>query len=293
MSSTTVANPDCTPTANNYYILTVTDADTNTSEAGVGVDLHYLDLVNAGDPPTLCFEDTTTIGGAENITGQDITYSWLPAAGLSDSTAPRPLAAPTETTTYTLTATTAACSPKIEIITVTVIPPPLIDAGDSITIKEGEIAILNAIGGTNYSWSPDSVLRYPFTANPDAEPIITSTYYLLGYDLTGKCPAIDSVTVTVTPYDEIDLYNTFTPNDDVENDTWHIGNIEKYPDNEVVIYNRNGKIVYQTTGYTNAWDGNSWDGKSFGANLPAATYYFTLDLKKGGRKYNGTITIIK
>ena len=60
-----------------------------------------------------------------------------------------------------------------------------------------------------------------------------------------------------------------------------------FPDNFLQIFNRNGHLVYEKSGYH-----NEWDGKYYGNDLPAATYYFVLDLKED-RIIKGDITIIR
>lgn len=295
LMNTTTANPTCTPTADIFYTLTVTDDTGAVSTAGVNIQMRYLQYVGAGRDSSVCVDDSALIGASENIAGvgQGITYKWLPTAGLSDSSLPQPIAAPLQTTTYTLTSSMTGCADKIDMVTVTIIPTPLINAGIDTTMKEGETATLHGSGGYFYDWTPNATLTYPQTAHPNAEPKETTEYILLGSDISHSCYATDTVIVNVIKSDEPIFYNTFTPNQDGNNDNWYIGNIEKYPDNKVEIYNRYGKLVYKTTGYENAWDGNTWDGKSFGENLPAATYFYIIDLGVDGKKYHGTVTIIE
>ena len=290
--NTNTANPTCSPTSDIFYTLTVTDNLGAISTSSVNIAMSYILYVDAGRDSSICVNGTALLGGVKNIAGQNVTYSWLPTTGLSDSSLPQPFAAPIQTTTYTLTATIAGCAPKIDYVTITIIPTPKINAGIDTTIVEGEIAILHGSGGFKYEWSPNNTLKYPNTANPNAEPIVTTDYILLGKDASGKCSATDTVTVKVIPSDEVVFYNTFTPNGDGSNDTWYIGNIDKYPNNQLEIYNRYGKLVFKTTGYVNAWNGNTWDGKAFGENLPAATYFYIMDLGKGGKKYHGTVSIV-
>ncbi len=55
---------------------------------------------NAGEDETVCQGESVTIGTDE---ASNRKYNWSPAAGLSDSTASRPVAMPQQTTTYVLT----------------------------------------------------------------------------------------------------------------------------------------------------------------------------------------------
>ncbi|MCK9498333.1 MAG: gliding motility-associated C-terminal domain-containing protein [Bacteroidales bacterium] len=86
----------------------------------------------------------------------------------------------------------------------------------------------------------------------------------------------------------IAIYNTITPNGDGVNDTWVIENIDKFPRNEIWIYNRIGNLVFSTENYQNDWAG-TYKGK----NLPEGTYYYIIDLGEGKEAFKGHITIIR
>lgn len=298
LDNVTVANPKCTPSDGVYYTLTVTDNTGATSVSSVQISMNAMNLVNAGSDTTICFGDSITIGGLQNATDQNFIYTWTPADSINDASSNRPKVYPSQTTKYTLTVSSPSCSAISTDITVNVIPTPKINAGLDTTMLEGETATLHATGGFFYSWTDGpggetNTLTYPKTAEPNAEPKSTKDYFLVGYDATRQCVAYDTVTVNITPYNDITIYNTFTPNGDANNDIWYIGNIEKFPDNKVEIYNRYGREVFRTKGYENRWDGNCWDGKSFGDELPAGTYFYIIDLGSGGIKHNGTVSIIR
>ncbi len=72
---------------------------------------------------------------------------------------------------------------------------------------------------------------------------------------------------------KVKVYNGFSPNDDGENETFTITDIDLFPNNEVTIYNRWGNEVYFKEGYKNEWKG-TWNGKE----LPDGTYYYVLEL---------------
>lgn len=290
LSSTGSANPTASPDYNTTYTVTVTDDTGAVKTDEVIVYTSYLFYVNAGKDTSICEHASATLGDSYNPTaaGGGVSFNWSPSISLNSNNSPNPSSTPQQTTTYTLTATISGCPPKTDQVTITVIPFPKIDAGPDITIKEGETATLQGSGAAIYSWSPANKLMYHTTANPNAEPIIQTTYYLWGADSEGKCSANDSMTVFVEPNDDIVIYNTFTPNNDGNNDTWYIGNIFKYPENVLEVFDRNGKLVYKISPYE-----NNWDGKSLGRELPAATYFYLLDLGDGNEKFHGTVTIVK
>jgi gliding motility-associated-like protein len=67
-----------------------------------------------------------------------------------------------------------------------------------------------------------------------------------------------------------------SPNGDGINDTWVIENIALHPNNEVSIFNRSGKLVYQIKGYNNTFDGFSNKINS-SRKLPVGAYYFAVE----------------
>ncbi|MCU0429099.1 MAG: gliding motility-associated C-terminal domain-containing protein [Cytophagaceae bacterium] len=74
----------------------------------------------------------------------------------------------------------------------------------------------------------------------------------------------------------LEVYTSFSPNQDGVNDAWVIRNIEFFPDNTVRILDRWGNLVYEAQGYDNeqvVWSGEGRKGK-----LPDDTYYFVLEV---------------
>ncbi|MFK7982956.1 MAG: gliding motility-associated C-terminal domain-containing protein, partial [Saprospiraceae bacterium] len=90
------------------------------------------------------------------------------------------------------------------------------------------------------------------------------------------------VTVACAP---IKVYNALSPNRDDINDYFMIEGLEAYPENELKIFNRFGKVLYEKTGYD-----NSWGGEIDGEILPNGTYFYILSDGKGGQ-HSGFINI--
>jgi gliding motility-associated-like protein len=84
------------------------------------------------------------------------------------------------------------------------------------------------------------------------------------------------------------LFNAFSPDGDGKNDTWIVKNLDLYPNNELLIFNRWGDEVYKAKSYNSA---NAWDG----ANLQAGTYFYVLNVEINGDKkvYKGFISMAK
>ncbi len=98
--------------------------------------------------------------------------------------------------------------------------------------------------------------------------------------------------VSIWPY--LRPINILTPNGDNINDTWIIKNIdnEVYRNNQVMIYDRFGVLVYKQQNYSNA---GAWDGKFKGQPLSEGTYYYLIFYFENGYKkvVKGALTILR
>ncbi|MDR1725615.1 MAG: gliding motility-associated C-terminal domain-containing protein [Bacteroidales bacterium] len=77
-----------------------------------------------------------------------------------------------------------------------------------------------------------------------------------------------------TIFDNLTIPNLITPNNDGINDFFVIGNLNLYPDNVLVIWNRAGKQLYSQSNYRNDWDAQ---------NLPSGTYFYKLLIRSEGK----------
>ena len=68
----------------------------------------------------------------------------------------------------------------------------------------------------------------------------------------------------------------FSPNGDGYNDLFVILGIENHPENELVVFNRQGVEVFHSTNYKNDWDGTPEKGGIVGGILPEGTYYYVF-----------------
>ncbi|MEQ7799547.1 gliding motility-associated C-terminal domain-containing protein [Pedobacter sp. ASV1-7] len=100
--------------------------------------------------------------------------------------------------------------------------------------------------------------------------------------------AVSSDIPGIAPYTDLIANNMITPNGDGVNDTWIVKNIHLYPNNELKIYDREGRLVYETFGYN-----NTWGGLFNGNPLPEDTYYYVLFLDSGKGKKTGFISIVR
>ena len=155
------------------------------------VKVNPLPLVDAGANQRIC------TGSSVQLTGTGaLTYTWTPAASLNNPSIANPIASPTASTTYTLTASDANGCVGSDVVIVDLGGKIQVHAGNDVSICKNDAIMLNASGGVNYSWSPATGLSDANIPNPIANPSVTTTYTLTANDGFG-CSGDTSITLTV------------------------------------------------------------------------------------------------
>nr|MBP7515284.1 gliding motility-associated C-terminal domain-containing protein [Flavobacteriales bacterium] len=171
------------------------------------------------------------------------------------------------------------------------------DPGAGIWVDAGEDQFLEVIDhtdvhgtaapGTTLSWW---VLAGAGNVASPADSSTTITGLAIGDNLIvltammNQCASIsDTVLLHV---DDLFIPEGYSPNGDGVNDRWEIRGIQAYPGSDLQVFNRWGKLIYESSGYHNEWDGRSMNGH----DLPDDTYFYVLNLT-GRRAYNGHVII--
>ena len=195
------------PIGTTVVTYTAVDAAGNQTVCSFNVTVNPLPIADAGADRDLCIGSTTTLGGNPTGSGTtgNYTYSWSPAASLSDAAAANPDASPSVTTTYTVVVTDANGCSSEDMVTVTVLPLPTVDAGANTAICFGESTTIGGnptasgtTGNYTYSWAPATGLSSTTVANPVASPTTTTTYTVTVSD-GNACVATATIEVTVNP----------------------------------------------------------------------------------------------
>ncbi|WP_168187471.1 MBG domain-containing protein, partial [Pedobacter sp. G11] len=168
------------------------------------------------------------------------------------------------------------------------LPNANVNSSKGTELSKGETAVLTATGGTTYRWSAaNGILSGQNTAVLTVRPSQTTTY-TVEVTGTGGCTATRSITIKVAEDYKLIANNILTPNGDGVNDTWIVQNIDMYPNNEVRIFDRNGRELYNKKGYDNAWAGTVR-----GSDLAEGTYYYVITYGPDKLVQKGFITIIR
>jgi gliding motility-associated-like protein len=163
---------------------------------------------------------------------------------------------------------------------------PKVDAGKDTSVTIGFGVRLLATGASSFVWRPKEGLDRDSTATPIASPRITTTYIVTGIDAAG-CRNVDSVLVRVNNEADVDVVDVITPNGDGLNDVLFIKNLELYPENSILIFNRWGKEILQRKNYA-----NDWDGTINGELLPTGVYFYVIQFGLTNRPKKGSFSII-
>jgi gliding motility-associated-like protein len=189
------------------------------------------------------------------------------------------------------------CSVSLEIEIdqefVTEIDPPTGEPFQEFCFED-EVTVSDIrVTGENVRW-----YLTPMDDNPLSDDYLITEdmiLYARNFDVDLNCLSSQTLRVEVDLIDGIiDVNNYITVNGNNLNDNLNVVNIELFPDNEMLIYNRYGKLVWETTGYNNTdntFRGASNVGGTIGQSnfLPTGTYFYILkyrspcnnDTKKG------------
>jgi gliding motility-associated-like protein len=236
----------------------------------VTITVKPIPLAIAGSDTIICAGDSITLGVPANIGD---TYIWMPPQGLSSVSEAMPVASPEVTTIYTLTETNSLC-PNSNTVLITVNPLPAAFTGPDQSIPPHASITIGGppVAGNTYAWLPAADISSASNSQPEINPMATTTYTLTEtIDATG-CRQTNTLVITVK---EPEFFNAFSPNGDGVNDTWEIPVLNFFPQNKVIILNRWGSEVWETSDYDNK--NKVFAGKNRGGDeLPDGTYYYNI-----------------
>lgn len=171
------------------------------------LEVYGIPTISAGSDLTIC-EGTGQLlhasGGA--------TYTWSPAAGLSCTDCPSPLATPATDGDYTVTGYSSHGCSNTDNVHVSVIHPFHMQHGPGDTLCVGSSKVLTASGAASYAWSPSAGLNTTTGGTVTATPSTTTTYMAVGFDGHGCFTDTAYYVVKVYPIPVIEAGNDHTIN---------------------------------------------------------------------------------
>lgn len=131
----------------------------------------------------------------------------------------------------------------------------------------------NPPSGEDTVYIPSPTESFPDTGQVDVTIIVTT-------ELGCK----DTLTIPIQIIDKPFVPNVFSPNGDGKNDFFVIPFLDGYPENQVAVYSRWGKLVFESTNYKSDWNGD---------NVPSGTYFYVVSAPTLSEPLKGTVTIIQ
>ncbi len=169
-------------------------------------------------------------------------------------------------------------------------PMPVAVASPTL-ITLGATAQLSATGANavNYTWVAVGGSGIVGSgANINVRPRGTTTYAVVVTNSFGYQATVPVLLTVIVDY-KLVPNNLVTPNGDGVNDRWVIPNIDMYPDNEVMVYDKAGRAVFAKRGYN-----NEWDGTVNGKLLKEDAYFYVIKFNKDGAlPIRGYVSIVR
>lgn len=217
--------------------------------------------VSATDVNPICFGGKVQLNA--NIVGSN--FFWRPTNTLLNPTTLNPIAGPSKTTAYIITATdTVGCpKPVSDTIVVEVIPIVSVNAGrDTSIVRNQPLQLFANTNGvpvnSSYLWTPNIGLNSDTILNPITILNITtdSIKYKVRVTRPEGCFGEDEIVVRVFRTEpDIFIPTAFTPNKDGKNDVLKPITVGITQLNFFRIYNRWGQLIFETKELEKGWDG--------------------------------------
>ena len=159
-----------------------------------------------------------------------------------------------------------------------------VDLGKDRILCKGETTILNAsIPGATYLWQDGSTNSTYLVTKPGKYWVQA---YFAEYNIT------TSDTIEIIDCEPIFIPNSFTPNGDNLNDIFKVESLKEINDFKLIIYNRWGELLFESTDINKGWDG-TFKNKT----VPLGVYIYMLTgiIKDTGEqiKKTGSVTVVR
>ncbi len=307
---TTTYSLIATPNTNSNYCI---KADTIAEQIIVKPQLSGNVQLTAS-PKNICSNQSTQLQTViSNSVG--LQWNWQPSGLVSNFSIPNPTASPTANTSYALITSANSisyyCGADTSKISVRVIKLQAnANAGRDTSFCKNKTAEQIIIGSSTYpcswctyNWQPTTALQNANTAFTDINTSLLPTIKNYKYVLTktDSCQlTTDTVNILLKDCTSdsviISVPNVFTPNNDGKNDTWSmiIVNGLQIFDLQTTIYNRWGKIVFESTNTNQNWNGyNLYEGSP----CNSGTYFYVISYTDGNtnetKTLNGFIELMR
>lgn len=210
LNNPSTPDPMATPTTTLWYKLNVDNGSGCIASDSLSITVAPPFNITLAPDTTICSPAPVQLQ-AQLSSGNGITYLWSPNNGtLNNAQIAGPVASPTSTTTYSVTATSDIGCEATGTTTITVGQPMSVDASASaVDICHGGTTQINALtqatGAVQFAWTPAVSLTAPTQQSTTAAPASSTTYLATLTDPNTGCTAVDSIRINVAPEYQLQL----------------------------------------------------------------------------------------
>lgn len=184
-------SPGFFPPDTALYIITISNY-CYTKNDSVLILVHPLPALGLNPLDSICITESIQLQANDAQ-----TYLWDADATLSATNIANPVATPTTSTRYYVTGTSAwGCVNRDSTLILVYFPSPLSISPQVAYVCLGTPVQLNVTGAYTYVWNAEPSLSSSTIANPVANPLDTTTYYVTGTNIH-SCVSYDTVTLNV------------------------------------------------------------------------------------------------
>ena len=248
------------------YWVTVTNATGCTGSDTIIIVDGIPPFLDLGDDIQICSGNIATLGPAE----QYEQYLWS-----TGETSPQIIV--DITGDYWLKVTNAGNCENTDTISVFDAPGPFF--GSILFPSPGTMVVNGSEGTPPYEYALEN---QDFQAGNEFVNLNPGEYVVFIRDFNG---CVNDTTAIVREVDLV-IPNFFTPNNDYIHDTWEIEGISQYPDTEIRIFDRFGKLLVSYKGSE-----LGWDGKYNNKPAPSDTYWYQISFFDGKPPIAGDVTL--
>lgn len=264
----------------NYHV-TVTDACGGSFSDTINIYPEPPFAFSAGSDRIKCNSDTLHISAPNGF----INYNWSPDYNISSLTNQQVVVNPLTDTSYYISAEKYMGCLAFDTIKIKVNRSPVINLGKDTAICEQEVLLLNAGPGfSSYLWNNTDNTQTWLVNQP-------GTYFVIAEAANG-CRSGDTIIVhSNLCLNDIYIPTAFTPNNDGLNDVFRPKTslvLKKY---SLLVYDRWGQKIFETTDINKGWDGDYKGAKENGNVFVWVCNYQVAGKNAMSRK--GNVILIK
>ncbi|MGZ3864152.1 MAG: nidogen-like domain-containing protein [Bacteroidia bacterium] len=160
-------------------------------------------------------------------------------------------------------------------------PPSGAEAGDPVAFTDASTITTGSVVSDHWNFGDTS------TATNNTHPshvYANGGHYVVTLIVKSDKGCLDTVSVGIDIEYPVTAPNIITPNGDNTNELLEFKNLLYFKNNKIWIYNRWGKLLYQSNDYKNDWSGKEYvDG----------TYYYILQVPDKKKTFKNFFTLIR